>query len=259
MNKLNKILQDLDISKVKLSRYLGVSRQMIYNYFESDNLEKMPSDKKIKLFNLLEIDNLDDLDNIVISNDYSTRIEKKLTSSYAKNSKLIDNNDDNNLTGSKRKIYDNICSFILEKLNDDNDGSSSRNLVIFEYLYHFLQSMYSSKELKYILAYVSKSAGFTDPCDYQFNEEQQFIFESILYSGMCLYNNGGASRSKIADTHKRWENEIEHKKEETLSRTQQLNTAKVQALRELGYKEINEDNASEVLEKIAEIQSRQII
>ena len=44
--------------------------------------------------------------------------------------------------------------------------------------------------------------------------------------------------------------------EEKLSRTQQLNTVKIQALRELGYNEINASNAAEVFEKIAEIQSR---
>ena len=46
------------------------------------------------------------------------------------------------------------------------------------------------------------------------------------------------------------------KKEEKLSRTQELNTAKVQALRDLGYDKIDEKNASEVLDKIAEIMSQ---
>ena len=52
--------------------------------------------------------------------------------------------------------------------------------------------------------------------------------------------------------------ELEHKNEEKLSRTQEINTAKIQALQELGYTEINQDNASEVLAKIAEIQSRDV-
>ena len=116
--------------------------------------------------------------------------------------------------------------------------------------------MGTSKELKYILAYMSKSMGFTDPMEFVFNQEQQFIFESILFSGLTLYNNGGASKAKLAESHKRFVQDIEHKNEEKLSRTQELNTAKVQALRELGYNEINEVNAKEVLEKIAEIQSR---
>ena len=93
---------------------------------------------------------------------------------------------------------------------------------------------------------------------FDFNEEQQYVFESIMYSAMTLYANGGASRSKLAESHKRWENDLERKNEEKLSRTQELNTAKVQALRELGYNEINERNASEVFDKIAEIQARNI-
>ena len=118
--------------------------------------------------------------------------------------------------------------------------------------------METSKELKYILAYMSKSMGFTDPMEFVFNPDQQFIFESILFSGLTLYNNGSASKVKLAESHKRFVQDIEHKNEEKLSRTQELNTAKVQALRELGYTEINEENAKEVLEKIAEIQSRKV-
>ena len=46
--------------------------------------------------------------------------------------------------------------------------------------------------------------------------------------------------------------------EDKLSRTLELNNIKVQALKELGYTEINENNATEVFEKIAEIQSRKV-
>ena len=52
--------------------------------------------------------------------------------------------------------------------------------------------------------------------------------------------------------------EIEAKKEEKMSRTLELNTIKNQALKELGYTEINDQNAAEILEKMAEIQSRKI-
>ena len=144
---------------------------------------------------------------------------------------------------------------LKEKLQDDK---SKETYHAYQYLYHFLQSMDTTKELKYILAYMSKSLGFTDPNEYVFNESQQFIFESIQFSAMTLYASGGASKSRIAETHKRFVREIEHKKEEKLSRTQELNTAKVQALKELGYTTITEDNAKEVLDKIAEIQSRKI-
>ena len=256
MDKLNKVLQELEISKVRLAKYLGVSRQMVYNYLDSENLEKMPNDKKLKLFDLLNIENLSQLDNIKINAEYSMQIDSKLNQGVKKTS----NNEENNinlkgLSKTDAEILNNIFTYIKEKLIDDKTNISSN---IFKYLYHFLQSMDNAKELKYILGYVSKSTGFTDPNLFVFNEEQQFVFESIMYSAMTLYTNGGASRSKIAESHRRWVAEIEQKKEEKLSRTQQLNSAKVQALKELGYSEINESNAAEVLAKIAEIESRNV-
>ena len=119
-----------------------------------------------------------------------------------------------------------------------------------------LQSMSNVSEIKYIFGYMSKITGFTKPDEFKFNEDKQFIFEGILYSALTLYNNGGASRSKLAESHRRFVQEIEKKNEEKLSRTQQLNTVRIQALKELGYTEINVNNAEEVFEKIAEIESR---
>ena len=49
MQKLNELLQELGISKVRLAKYLGVSRQMVYNYLELDDLSKWPKEKKIML------------------------------------------------------------------------------------------------------------------------------------------------------------------------------------------------------------------
>ena len=49
MDRLNEILHELGISKVKLAKYLGVSRQMIYNYLELDDINKWPKDKKVLL------------------------------------------------------------------------------------------------------------------------------------------------------------------------------------------------------------------
>ena len=79
-----------------------------------------------------------------------------------------------------------------------------------------------------------------------------------MFSAMTLYNGGGASKAKLAESHKRFVAHIEHKMEEKISRTLELNTIKVQALKELNYTEINEQNAAEVFEKIAEIQSRNV-
>ena len=40
MERLNEILHELGISKVKLAKFLGVSRQMIYNYLELAKIYK---------------------------------------------------------------------------------------------------------------------------------------------------------------------------------------------------------------------------
>ena len=50
MKKLNEILSEIGISKVKLAKYLNVSRQMVYNYLEMDDVNLWPLEKKMKLF-----------------------------------------------------------------------------------------------------------------------------------------------------------------------------------------------------------------
>ena len=80
MGKLNDLLHELGISKVKLAKFLGVSRQMIYNYLELDDWNKWPKDKKVLLLNLLGIKSPDDLKNIKIDTDYILDVETRLNS-----------------------------------------------------------------------------------------------------------------------------------------------------------------------------------
>ena len=254
MNKLNELLHELGISKVKLAKFLGVSRQMIYNYLELDNINKWPKDKKVLLLNLLGVKSAEEINKIKITTDYIYEVDDRLNSftktNEGENSLVLDG------LGKKQKILlQDIIELLKEKVEDEND---SEGYYILLYLYHYLQSLDNSKELKYILGYVSKAAGFTKPMEFVFDEEQQFTFESILFSAFSLYNGGGASKTKLAASHERFVAQIEHKIEEKMSRTMELNTVKVQALKELGYTEINENNATEVFEKIAEIQSRKV-
>ncbi len=255
MRKLNNLLQELGISKVRLAKYLGVSRQMLYNYLAQENLNDWPKEKSMKVFCLLGINNGDDIPNIKVDGEYIIQVENRLNDGVKESSGKEILADLKGFNKKEQEILTDIINHLKEKLADDKTKETYNS---YRYLYHFLQSMETNKELKYILAYMSKSMGFIDHTEYVFNENKQFNFESILFSAMTLYTNGGASRNKIAETHKRFVQEIEHKKEERLSRTQELNTAKIQALKELGYTEINNDNAKEVLDKIAEIQSRKV-
>lgn len=255
MDKLNEILQELGISKVKLAKYLGVSRQMIYNYLEMNDISRWPKDKKMKLFNLLDIKEPNELNDIKVDAEFINKVD------------MVLNGDNNSLSIShaeaiefkelkprEQDLLNDIIFIIKERFIDNQEDSYST----YKYLLHFIQGLENVKELKYMMGYFNKLLGFVKPDDFVFNEEEQFIFESIMHSAMVIYRNGGASKTRLAEQHKKFVEEIEHKNEEKLSRTQEINSAKIQALQELGYSEINQDNASEVLAKIAEIQSRDV-
>lgn len=255
MSKISNVLSELGVSKVRLAKYLGVSRQMLYNYLSCEKLEDWPSEKATRLMQLLEVKSEEELNDLVIDGNYIIKIDNKLNEGVKvalSNSSLVD------LKGFNRKeieVLTDLTTLLKDRLKDDKTKDTYNTYV---YLYHFLQSMETNKELKYLLCFISKLTGFTKPREFLYNQDQQILFESIMYSGFTLYNNGGASRSKVSDTHERFVREIEQKHEEKLSRTQELNTVKMQALKELGYTTITESNAKEVFEKIAEIQSRKV-
>ena len=256
MKKLNELLQEIGLSKVKLAKYLGVSRQMVYNYLTFDSLDKWPKEKRVLLLQLLDLKDADEktLSKIKITTDYLMRVEKKLNSSINVNENVSSSFDFGSLNKDNKRLINDFIFLLKEKVEEDgNEGC-----VAIRYMYYMLQSIDNIPEIKYMLGYIAKSNGFVKPDEYAFDENKQYIFEGILYTALTLYNNGGASKSKLAESHKRFIQEIEQKNEEKLSRTQQLNTVKIQALRELGYSDINTNNASEVFEKIAEIQSRKV-
>lgn len=253
IEKINLILKKTNISKVNLAKYLGVSRQMVYNYLDSNDLNKMPAEKCQLLFKLLEVNSCEEIVKKELTDDYLQSVSNKIFNYRKAPTKKEEIIELSGLKKEEQELISDIVFLIKEMFNEDKTKDSYNTIT---YYYHFLQSIPSMKELKYILGYIAKNCGYIKPDIYDFDQEHQFIFESIMYSAMTLYTNGGASKSKLAESHHRWEADLERKNEEKLSRTQELNTAKVQALRELGYTEITEKNASEVFDKIAEIQAR---
>ena len=256
MDKLNDLLQELGVSKVRLSKYLGVSRQMVYNYLMLDNLDKWPKEKKILLLQLLDLKegSNDELSSIKVDTEYLMNVEKRLNMGVKNSNELDTFLDLKGLDKESKTLLNDIAFLLKEKLEENKNN----DLYAIKYLYNFLQAMDNVPEIKYILAYMAKTNGFINPEEFAFSEDKQYIFESIVYSAITLYNNGGASKSKVMESRRRFVQEIEAKKEEKLSRTQQLNAVKIQALRELGFTEINESNYAEVFEKIAEIESRKV-
>ena len=256
MKRLNELLQELGVSKVKLAKYLGVSRQMVYNYLILDDLDKWPKEKKLLLLQLLDITDGEEktLNSIHLTTEYMMNVEKRLNSAVKSNNEL-DYLSASSLTKDNKNLLNDIIFLLKEKLEDDHDDTAGATM---KYLYYLLQAMENIPEIKYLLAYMAKSNCFIKPDEYVYDEDKQFTFEGILYTAISLYNSGKSDKNKVADNHRLFVQEIEQKNEEKLSRTQQLMTFKSQALRELGYDDVNEENAVEFYEKLAEIEARKL-
>ena len=255
MKNVNSLLKEIGVSKVKLAKYLGVSRQMVYNYLEMKSMDEWPKDKKTKLLLLFDVNDVEELANIKPTSEFIMKVESKLEENELEG-RDIATTDLKGLNKKNQKVLTDIINLLKERLAEDDNENTSYNT--FRYLYNFLQVMDDVEELRYVLAYFAKSNGFIRTDEYSFNEEKQIIFEGIMYQAISLFNSNGFSKSKVIETHKKFEMEIEQRNEEKLSRTQELNTVKLQALKELGYTTINEKNVTEVFERIAEIQSRKI-
>lgn len=255
MNRLNEILSEIGVSKVKLAKYLGVSRQMVYNYLEMDSVSDWPLEKKMKLFNLLNIKSQDEIESIEVNSDFIKHANNLINdSTYFSTLQEKGRISFNDLNNNDQKLLNDIISLLKEKIDDDE--INGRNML--RYLYYFLEVSETNNIINYILAYVAQTTGFINANEFVFNEEEQFEFESILYSAMVMYQSKSASKSKIIEVHKKLEDDIKEKHEEVLSRTQELVSAQEQALKELGYSEITQENSTEVYEKMAEIQSRNV-
>ena len=81
VEKINIILKEANISKVNLAKYLGVSRQMVYNYLDGEDLSKLSNDKSQALFSLLNVKNEEELKNIELTKEYIQDVGNKLFNS----------------------------------------------------------------------------------------------------------------------------------------------------------------------------------
>jgi len=255
MENVNRIINESGLSKVSIAKYLGVSRQMLYNYLALSTFEELPKDKQTKILNLLGVEKPSDLTNIKVDEEYVKVLENRITTGITDTYNRESIADLKGLNKKEQTLLTDIFNLLKDRLLE-SDTNRDQEYETMKYLLYYIQTMEQVEELKYILGYMAKANGFVKPLKFIYPEDKQYTFEGILYSAMTLYNSGSASRNKVAESHKKFEEEIEQKNEEVLSRTQELNSFKTLALNELGYTSINESNAKEVFEKIAEIMSR---
>ncbi len=252
MEYINRIIDECSISKVKIAKYLGVSRQMLYNYLMLDKLSKLPKDKQNKLLFLFGVENEDELKNIKVDEQYTKEIESKVNEGINETLNKESITDLRGLSKKEQELLTEIFTNIKNMVIEDNEKDSTGYITL-NYLHHYIQMMARIPELKYILAYMSKNNCLAPALEFAYDEDKQYTFEGILYSAMVLYTSGSASKNKVSEQHRKFEADIEQKKEDKLSRTEELTSLRKIALNELGYTTINDSNAKEVFEKIAEI------
>ncbi len=251
MEDVNRIINESGLSKVKVAKYVGVSRQMLYNYLSLKDFNMLAKDKQNKFLSLFGVMNFDELKTLKVDEKLIADMENRINAEILDNINKESISDLKGLNKKEQEILTDIFNTLKEKLVEKQENAYET----LRYINFYLNRMEQVPELKYILAYMAKSNGFIKPLEFIYDEDRQYMFEGILYSAMTLYSSGNPSKSKVSESHKKFEREIEQKKEEAMSRTQELNTFKSLALNELGYSEINEANAKEVFEKIAEIMS----
>ena len=134
MNSLNELLQELGISKVRLAKYLNVSRQMVYNYLELEDINKWPKEKKILLLKLLDIEDGEEgtISSLKITTDYLMAVENRLNQGV-KNSSDMDNYFDmKGLNKNEQTLLADITYLIKEKLLDEENKEELREEIVEE-------------------------------------------------------------------------------------------------------------------------------
>ena len=148
VEKVNLILKKANISKVNLSKYLGVSRQMVYNYFDGDDLSKLPNEKCQLLFNLLDVTSEKEILDINITNDYLQRVGSKIFDTRKSTPKKEESIDLAGLKKDEIMLIGEI-SQMLKNILIENKGREGEAYNTVEYVHHFIENLSTTKELKY--------------------------------------------------------------------------------------------------------------
>ncbi len=244
MSQVLLLIDKLNISKVSLANYLGVSRQMIYNYLSYDSIDYWPVDKRIKIMDLFDVNNTEELDDLKITNELLHHISKKLNN-------ISDETIAIKLEDLSKK-EEHILLDVLSMLRSDESMLKGN----FETMLAFIETAQLSTEFAYLIEYLAKCISKKDLQEFVYNEKEQMAFEAIIYSAFQLYRSDQYSKKKINLLHEQFREDQKLKNLALSQETNTLNLAKVIALRELGYEDVTTSNIDEVLKKMAEVRTR---
>ena len=126
MKNLNDLLGELGISKVRLAKYLGVSRQMLYNYLAQGDLSEWPKEKAMKILCLLGIQDAKDIPTIKVDGEYIIQVENRLNDGVKESSGKEILADLKGFNKKEQELLTDIINLLKEKLADDSFTPSFR-------------------------------------------------------------------------------------------------------------------------------------
>ncbi len=124
---------------MRLAKYLGVSRQMLYNYLGIDDINNWPKEKAAKLLSLLNIENISELNDIKITGEYIIEVENRLNDGVKDSSSKEVIADLKGFNKKEQELLSDIINLLKEKLANDKTKDTYNTYV---YLYHFLQNLW---------------------------------------------------------------------------------------------------------------------
>ena len=119
MNDVNRIINESGLSKVSIARYLGVSRQMLYNYLALKNVSDLPKDKYNKLLMLFGVENEEELKKVKIDDNYIQLLEKKTNEAIFDSVNKDIMNDLKGLNKKEQELITNIFNILKDRLVDN--------------------------------------------------------------------------------------------------------------------------------------------
>ena len=78
MKEVNRIINESGISKVKIAKYLGVSRQMLYNYLSLKSFNDLPKEKQNKLLSLFKVSDSNELASVKVDDAFIEGLENDI-------------------------------------------------------------------------------------------------------------------------------------------------------------------------------------
>ena len=115
---------------------------------------------------ILNIDSIEALSDLKITGEYIIEVEGRLNEGVKDSSSKEVIADLKGFNKKEQELLSDIISLLKEKLSADKTKDTYNTYL---YLYHFLQSMETTEVLRFILGYMSKSLGFTDPMEFVFD------------------------------------------------------------------------------------------